>query len=117
MDSSSSGQMKTPDVFVLPSAKKNSGIAAVESMTAGIPTIVSAGVGSSSDTRSHDAGLIVKRDPSQLASAIGDLLENKEKAATLATNGRRLVRERAAPANRREGVVRALSGGHFQKMS
>jgi|SRR5213082_499346 len=103
--------------FVLPSASENFGIAAAETMAAAVPTIVSEEVGLSSDIRSHDAGMIVKCDPQQLASAISDLLEKKEKAATLATNGRRLVRERYFSRSAREGAVRALSAGHFQKMS
>ena len=85
-------------------------------MAAGIPTNVSEGAGLSSDIRSRDASMIVNRDSAQLGSAIGDLLENKEKAATLATNGR-LLRERANLAKCREGAVRALSAGHFQEMN
>jgi glycosyltransferase involved in cell wall biosynthesis len=46
----------------------------------------------------------VKRDIRQLATAITDLLSNKEKAATLAANGRRLAEERYSP----EAVGKAL---------
>jgi len=101
------------DVFVLPSASENFGIAAAESMAAAVPTIVSEEVGLSSDIRSHDAGMIVERDLQQLVSAISDLLETKEKAATLATNGRRLVRERCSP----EAPGRALCELYQQVIS
>ena len=104
-----SGEMKAAalaaaDVFVLPSASENFGIAAAESLAAGLPTIVSEEVALSSDIRRYDAGVVVKRDVQQLAGAISDLLSNKEKAASLAANGRRLAEERYSP----EAVGRAL---------
>ena len=96
------GEMKAAalaaaDVFVLPSASENFGIAAAESLAAGVPTIVSEEVALSSDIRRYDAGLIVERDAKQLAGAIADLLSNKERAATLAANGRRIAEERYSP--------------------
>ncbi len=92
------------DVFVLPSASENFGIAAAESLAAGVPTIVSEEVALSSDIRRYDAGVVVKRDVQQLAAAIGDLLSNKKRAAGLAANGRRLAEERYSP----EAVGKAL---------
>ena len=105
-----SGEMKAAalaaaNVFVLPSASENFGIAAAESMAAEVPTIVSEEVALSSDIRRYDAGVVVKRDMKQLAGAISDLLSNKERAATLGTNGRRMVEERYSP----EAVGKALS--------
>ena len=91
-------------VFVLPSASENFGIAAAESLAAGVPTIVSEEVALSSDIRRYDAGVVVKRDVQQLAGAISDLLSNKERAAGLAANGRWLAEERYSP----EAVGRAL---------
>jgi glycosyltransferase involved in cell wall biosynthesis len=104
-----SGEMKAAalaaaDAFVLPSASENFGIAAAESLAAGVPTIVSEEVALSSDIRRYDAGVVVKRDVQQLASAISDLLSNGERAASLAANGRRLAEERYSP----EAVGRAL---------
>jgi glycosyltransferase involved in cell wall biosynthesis len=103
------GEMKAAalaaaDVFVLPSASENFGIAAAESLVAGVPTIVSEEVALSSDIRQYDAGVVVKRDIQQLAGAISDLLSNREKTATLAANGHRLVEERYSP----EAVGKAL---------
>jgi glycosyltransferase involved in cell wall biosynthesis len=103
------GEMKAAalaaaSVFVLPSASENFGIAAAESLAAGLPTIVSEEVALNSDIRRYDAGVVVKRDVQQLAGAIGDLLSNKEKAASLAANGRRLAEERYSP----EAVGRTL---------
>ena len=104
-----SGEMKAAalaaaDVFALPSASENFGIAAAESLAAGVPTIVSEEVALSSDIRRYDAGVVVKRDVQQLAGAISDSLSNKERAAGLAANGRRLAEERYSP----EAVGRAL---------
>ena len=97
-----SGEMKAAalaaaDVFVLPSASENFGIAAAESLAAGVPTIVSEEVALSADIRRYDAGVVVKRDVQQLARAISDLLSNKQTATTLAANGYRLVEERYSP--------------------
>ena len=104
-----SGEMKeaalaAADVFVLPSASENFGIAAAESLAAGVPTIVSEEVALSSDIRRYDAGVVVKRDVQQLAGAISDSLSNKQRAAGLAANGRRLAEERYSS----EAVGRAL---------
>jgi glycosyltransferase involved in cell wall biosynthesis len=92
------------DVFVSPSASENFGIAAAESLVGGVPTIVSEDVALSDDIRRYDAGVVVKRDVQQLAGAIGDLLSNRERAAGLAANGRRLAEERYSP----EAVGKAL---------
>ena len=48
--------------------------------------------------------------PSQLAVAIDNLLSNRERAAALAANGRRLVEERYSP----EAVGKALHGLYQQ---
>ena len=48
--------------------------------------------------------MVVRRDVQQLAGAIGDLLSNRERAAGLAANGRRLAEERYSP----EAVGKAL---------
>src|SRR5205085_4404601 len=98
------GALAAADVFVLPSASENFGIAAAESLAAGVPTIVSEEVALSSDIRRYDAGMIVKRDAKQLAGAIADLLSNRERAAKLAANGRRIAEERYS----REAVGKAL---------
>ena len=91
-------------LFVLHSASENFGIAAAENPTAGVPTIVSEEVALSSDIRRYDAGIVVKRDVQQLAGAIDDLLSNRERAAGLTANGRRLAQECYSP----EAVGRAL---------
>jgi len=85
------------DVFVLPSASENFGIAAAEAMAVGVPTIVSEEVALSSDIRSYDAGLVVKRDVHELAAAISEMLTNKGRAGVVAANGQRLVREHYSP--------------------
>jgi glycosyltransferase involved in cell wall biosynthesis len=104
-----SGEMKAAalaasDVFAFPSASENFGIAAAESLAAGVPTIVSEEVALSADIRRYDAGMVVQRDAQQLADAIGELLSDRERAAGLALNGRRLAEERYSP----EAVGRAL---------
>jgi glycosyltransferase involved in cell wall biosynthesis len=48
--------------------------------------------------------VVVQRDVHQLVGAISDLLSSRERAATLAENGPRLVKERYSP----EAVGKAL---------
>jgi len=101
------------DVFVLPSASENFGIAAAESLAAGVPTIVSEEVALSHDIRRHDAGVVVKRDVQELAAAINHLLSDRERAANLAANGRRLAEERYSP----KAVGKALHDLYRQVIS
>jgi glycosyltransferase involved in cell wall biosynthesis len=92
------------DVSVLPSSSENFGIAAAESLAAGVPTIVSEEVALSSDILQYNAGFVVKRDKQEIGKAICRLLSSKEESAALAANGVRLVRERYSP----DAVGRAL---------
>lgn len=92
------------DLFVLASHSENFGIAAAESLAAGVPTIVSEEVGVSADVREYNAGFIVRRDPCSLAAAIVEVLDNPDRARQLAENGQRLARERYSP----DAVGRAL---------
>jgi glycosyltransferase involved in cell wall biosynthesis len=51
----------------------------------------------SDDIRRYGAGLVVKRDVTEVAGAINDLLSDKERAATIARKGLRLAEERYSP--------------------
>ena len=78
-----------------------------------MPTIVSEEVALSDDIRRYDAGMIVERDAKQLAGAIADLLSNRERAAALAANGRRIAEERYSP----KAVGKALHDLYQQILS
>ncbi len=81
-------------VFVLPSFSENFGIAAVEALAAGVPTVITTGVGIAKDVRQNEAGLVVEPNASDIASAIERLLNNSELAQRVSSNGARLAQER-----------------------
>lgn len=94
-----SGEMKRSalglaGVFVLPSESENFGLAAVEALAAGAPTILTRGVGISADVEKAKAGLVVDRNPSALAKAILTVLSDSAIAGLLSANGRAFSRER-----------------------
>src|SRR4030095_1160909 len=68
-----------------------------EALAADVPTIVLEEVAISDDIRRYGAGLVVKRDVTEVAGAINDLLSDRERAETIAGKGRRLAEERYSP--------------------
>lgn len=82
-------------VFVLPSLtwrQEGFGMAAVEAMACGTPTIVSSVVGSIERVREYDAAAIVEPDDHlQLAQTIEELFADDERRRQLGANGRRLA--------------------------
>jgi len=89
-----SGAFGAADVFVLPSYSENFGVAAAEALSAGRPTIVTESVAVSEDIRGCDAGIVVKNDSAELATAICRILSQPNLASRLAVNARRLAAER-----------------------
>ena len=89
-----SGAFAAADVFVLPSYSENFGVAAAEALSAGRPTIVTESVAVSEDIRGCDAGIVVKNDSAELATAICRILSQPNLASRLAVNARRLAAER-----------------------
>jgi glycosyltransferase involved in cell wall biosynthesis len=86
--------LSAASIFVLPSYSENFGIALVEAMAAGLPSVMSDQVGIAADIKECDAGLVVPCDPAPLAEALKQLLDNEEMRAHLASNAQRLVSER-----------------------
>ena len=84
----------TASMFVLPSASENFGVAAAESLGAGIPTIVSPDVAISAEIAAARAGIVVERETKKIAQAINDVLASAVDLQTLVANGRQLVNER-----------------------
>lgn len=79
-------------VFVLPSYSENFGIAAAEALAAGVPTIVTEGVGIAEYIRRYDAGVVARPHALELGRAIQHLLRRPDFARLVAENGRKLVR-------------------------
>ena len=81
-------------LFVLPSYSENFGIAAAEALAAGVPSILSENVAVAEDARAADAALVVPCNIAATSAALRRLLRDAELRERLATNGRKLVRDR-----------------------
>jgi glycosyltransferase involved in cell wall biosynthesis len=82
-------------LLVQPSYRENFGMAVAEAMAQGVPVVVSERVNICDDVRRTGAGMVVRRDVPELAKAILTILDDDR---GMGEAGRRLVRERYAPA-------------------
>ena len=87
--------LSTCALLVQPSYRENFGMSVAEAMAQGVPVVVSDRVNICDDIAATGAGLVVPRDATQLAAAIIRVLDDPR---TMGEAGRRLVRERYAPA-------------------
>ncbi len=85
------------DVFVLPSYSENFGMVVAEAMGFGLPVVVTNGVGISNFVTEASAGLVVRKDPAELASALLWMFHNPEEAKEMGKRGEGLVRDRFSP--------------------
>jgi glycosyltransferase involved in cell wall biosynthesis len=79
------------DVFSLPSACENFGFAMFEAMSSAVPVVVSDLLDYAEEVRQYGAGLVVRRDPNELAAGILRVLEDGELRDRLGKNGIRLA--------------------------
>jgi glycosyltransferase involved in cell wall biosynthesis len=84
----------TARMFVLPSHSENFGIAVVEALAAGVPTIISSDVGVARDIEAARAGIVVEQEPARLAQAMEQLLADAGLSRQLSANARKLAAER-----------------------
>lgn len=85
---------RAAEVFVLPSAHENFGVAAVEAMAMGCATIISRHLDLAPEIVSAEAAVSVELEPDLLANALETLLENGVQRENLAARGREFVRQR-----------------------
>ena len=80
------------DVFVMPSLQEGLGLSIMEAMRAGVPVVASSVGGITSLIKDNETGILVKpKDPDAIASAIIDLLKNKERASKLSSQAQELI--------------------------
>ncbi len=92
-------------VFVLPSHSESFGIAVVEALAAGVPAIVSDGVGIATELAEAQAAIVVPAQTQPLANAIVRILEDEELARGLSIRGAALARERYSIAGMGQKLV------------
>lgn len=97
--------LRDGDLFVLPSYSENFGMAAVEAMHAGLPVVVTEGVGIAEDIKEAGAGMVVKKEPHALAGAMLALLRNAEQGKEMGRRGRSLVEQEFYESRIAEGFL------------
>jgi glycosyltransferase involved in cell wall biosynthesis len=81
------------NVFVLPSWSENFGLAAAEAMAAGVPVIVTEGIGIADLVAAHQCGLVVECTAAALLRAIEALFDDAALCARMGQAGKHAVRD------------------------
>lgn len=82
------------DVFALPSYTENFGMTVAEAMACGLPVVISDQVNIHAEVAQAGAGLVTRCDASEVAEALGTLLETPSRRREMGEAGRRLVQAR-----------------------
>ena len=89
--------LRDAGVFVLPSHHENFGVAVLEAVAAGIPSVISPEVQIADVIAEHRLGAIVPRQPDSLARGIVAVLDDGELRARCAADGASLARSLFTP--------------------
>jgi glycosyltransferase involved in cell wall biosynthesis len=92
-------------VFVLPSYSENFGIAAVEALSAGLPSVITAGVGIAKELKQAGAAMVIQPKAPELADAILMILCDKDRSDRLAAAGRAFADQHYSIASMGRGLV------------
>lgn len=83
--------LQAADIFVLPSATENFGVAAAEALACGVPVVISDEVALAEQVRRHGGGIVCRRSSDAVAAGILRLLDDETLAARCCLEGRRLA--------------------------
>jgi glycosyltransferase involved in cell wall biosynthesis len=103
------------DVFVLPSASENFGIAVVEAMGAGTPVIVTHGCGLAEFVGQWEAGIVTDGTAHSLHAALKRLLSDEPLRRAMGESGQRAARQELsleAFGGRLESLYRSVLASH-----
>jgi len=82
------------DLFVLPSFSENFGVAAVEALIAGVPSVLSHGVAVATEVAAAGAGMAVDPTPDAVAAGIHFYMSNPDKGLVARHNAQQLAAEK-----------------------
>ena len=80
-------------MFMLLSDDESFGLAAVEALAAGLPTVLSSGVGIAQQARDAGAAVVVEQDPQHIAASIKQLHEDQQLRNKIGAAAATLARE------------------------
>lgn len=103
------GAFQDSDVFVLPSYSESFGMAAVEAMYFGLPTVITNGVAIAEEVFKNNAGLVVEKNEVAVSEAILKILSNEPFAKKLGEKAAAFVREEYSPEKIAEEFIRAYN--------
>jgi glycosyltransferase involved in cell wall biosynthesis len=98
------------DVFVLPSHAENFGFAMFEAMASRVPVVISNTLNYAAEVSHYQAGLVVRRDPQEIAKGVLRLLGDNQLRQVMGENGLRLAQAYSwnATALRLERVINSI---------
>ena len=82
------------EIFTLPSYAENFGMAVAEAMYAGLPVVITEGVGIASDVQEAGAGIVIQKDEQTLTDALAKVMANDAERKAMGERGRALVKEK-----------------------
>ena len=86
--------MQGADLFALTSYSENFGVAVLEALAVGLPTLLTSGVALSSLVQEHQLGYVTKQDISAISDALEEFFNEPDAAKKLGDRARRLILEK-----------------------